>query len=364
MCLRLVTFLADHYFTCNRECWIVCFSEPPLTFLETGMVKKKYHNVSAVLVTFNRIELLKRCVTAVLSGSVSPDCLVIVDNGSSDGTSEELIREHGLIAENSFYDVEGEFAVFGNSSIKLIKTPRNIGGAGGFYHGTKFACENSGGIGFYWLMDDDGYPEKFALEALLGETSLGQISNSMVINETKPDQLAFGLEYNRHVLRTVDQVKKSTTGSVLLDSVNPFNGTLVGSEVVSKIGYPKRELFIWGDEEEYILRAKSNGISCLTVIKARHVHPASRVQLIKSKLFGFSVASQDADLKNYCDYRNRAHILWLYSKKRFFAHIARHVFVAIEMMDIKRLFFFLSASADGVFGNWGKERRYLMISKN
>lgn len=328
------------------------------------MVKKKYHHVSVVLVTFNRIELLKRCMTAVLSGSVLPDCLVIVDNSSSDGTSQELIREHNLIAKNSFSDVEGVFSVFSNSSVHLIQTPRNIGGAGGFYHGLKFAFENSDGSGFYWLMDDDGYPEKFALEVLLAETSLGQISNSMVISETKPEQLAFGLEYNRKVFKTVDDVRKSITGSTLPNSVNPFNGTLVGSEVVSTIGYPKRELFIWGDEEEYVLRAKTNGISCFTAIKAIHVHPFSRVQTIKSKLFGFSVASQDADLKNYCDYRNRAHILWLYSKKRFFAHIARHVFVAVEMMDLKRLFFFLLASADGVFGKWGKERRYLTVGKN
>ena len=45
--------------------------------------------IISVIVTYNRINLLKECITAILSSTVVPDILV-VNNASTDGTKEYL----------------------------------------------------------------------------------------------------------------------------------------------------------------------------------------------------------------------------------------------------------------------------------
>ena len=39
----------------------------------------------------------------------------------------------------------------------------------------------------------------------------------------------------------------------------PFNGVLVTRELVERIGLPREEFFIWGDDHEYRLRAERAG---------------------------------------------------------------------------------------------------------
>ena len=53
--------------------------------------------VVAVLVTFNRLNLLKKAVSAVENQTRKPDHIVIVDNGSTDGTSEWLSGKKNVV---------------------------------------------------------------------------------------------------------------------------------------------------------------------------------------------------------------------------------------------------------------------------
>ncbi|HYD30120.1 MAG TPA: glycosyl transferase family 2, partial [Azospirillaceae bacterium] len=65
-------------------------------------------------------------------------------------------------------------------------------------------------------------------------------------------------------------------GEVLMGHVNLFNGALIHRRVVETIGNVKREMFIWGDEYEYLLRAKRHGVRMGIALGARHFHPANR----------------------------------------------------------------------------------------
>lgn len=47
--------------------------------------------VLAVIVTYNRLQKLRKCVEAIRSSDVRPDIL-IVDNHSSDGTADWLVQ--------------------------------------------------------------------------------------------------------------------------------------------------------------------------------------------------------------------------------------------------------------------------------
>ena len=50
--------------------------------------------VCAVVVTYNRVELLRECLTALESQTRPVDRILVVDNKSTDGTPEIVEREH------------------------------------------------------------------------------------------------------------------------------------------------------------------------------------------------------------------------------------------------------------------------------
>src|SRR5699024_2786274 len=111
-------------------------------------------NVVAVIVTYNRKELLATCLRAVANQTRKPDGILVVDNASSDGTREMLRHE--------FPDVE------------LLTLPTNTGGAGGFSAGINLLLEKKS-ADFAWLMDDDAEPKATALAPLVSamETDSG-----------------------------------------------------------------------------------------------------------------------------------------------------------------------------------------------
>ena len=103
--------------------------------------------IAAIVVTYNRKELLAICLDAILRQECKPHSVFIIDNASTDGT-EALVNELGYNGEK-----EGIRFIY-------VKRPENIGGSGGFYSGMKMAFESSEKFDAFWLMDDDGIPDK------------------------------------------------------------------------------------------------------------------------------------------------------------------------------------------------------------
>ena len=103
--------------------------------------------VAAVVVTYNRKELLKENIECLLAQIPEAPELLVIDNHSTDGT-KEYIQEYIDSNRILYYD-----------------TGSNLGGAGGFQFGLKTAVES--GYEFVWLMDDDSMPTNTALEELV-----------------------------------------------------------------------------------------------------------------------------------------------------------------------------------------------------
>ena len=98
--------------------------------------------IAAIVVTYNRKELLLRCLEKILGQEgISCDVLV-VDNASTDETQQAVQQ-------------------IKNSRVKYRNTGKNLGGAGGFNFGMRWALED--GYEYLWIMDDDTLPEKDAL---------------------------------------------------------------------------------------------------------------------------------------------------------------------------------------------------------
>ena len=100
--------------------------------------------VVAVVVTYNRRDLLLESLAAVLGAEPAPDAVIVVDNASTDGTADDGPRA-------------------ASPPCGWPRLQRNTGGAGGFAYGLALALAD--GADLVWLMDDDTVPEPGALRA-------------------------------------------------------------------------------------------------------------------------------------------------------------------------------------------------------
>ena len=51
----------------------------------------------AVVVTYNRLTLLKECITALRNQTHKPDAILVVNNGSTDDTGKWLLSQNDLL---------------------------------------------------------------------------------------------------------------------------------------------------------------------------------------------------------------------------------------------------------------------------
>lgn len=189
--------------------------------------------VIAVVVTCNRINLLKGVLRNLLSQTFSLKQIVIVDNASTDGTVDYLKALN--------YDV-----------IDCIFNEINEGGAGGFYRGIKKAYEN--GCDAVWIMDDDTFPTETALAELIDDyrylqhsgSKVGFITSNAVWKDGKPCLMNISnpeFIWNEHISHSLVRVKHSS-----------FVAMMVPTSVIADVGLPVKEFFIWGDDGEYSTR--------------------------------------------------------------------------------------------------------------
>lgn len=208
------------------------------------------NNVAAIVVTYNRKELLKECIEALKASTYSVD-VIVIDNNSTDGTKEYIAN---LIGGNVIY--------------KRLK--KNLGGAGGFSAGMKYAVKK--GYKYIWIMDDDTIVKEDSLETLLKAKDeiagdFGFISSSVkwidgsdckMNRQTYKEQITDNEK--SYVMKGIYPVKAAT-----------FVSLLFSSDAIKQIGLPLKEYFIWGDDKEYTLRMSSE-FACYNVIDSEVIH--------------------------------------------------------------------------------------------
>ena len=216
----------------------------------------------AGIVTYNRLGCLKRCVAQVRAQSTRVDRILVVDNGSEDGTAEWLSDQ---------CDVE-------------VLRQGNEGSAGGQYRLFKHAY--AAGADFLWTMDDDGVPGRGCLEALLEAKFPGVIS-PVPRDLAAPECLAFNLRLKGERIETWERFQQVGGGErVIPGKLFPFNGVLVKREQMERVGYPNRKMFIWGDDLEWYLRCQRAGVAVGASTQAEYLHPRERVQILKGQVAG------------------------------------------------------------------------------
>lgn len=206
-------------------------------------------SVAAVVVTYNRLNDLIKCIASLREQTRPLDAIIVINNGSTDGTADWLATQSGL----------------------SVVTQANLGGAGGFATGIDTAYK--AGYTWLWCMDDDCLAAPDALEKLMTAPNIGPcIKNSLSVSNQDHSELAFFVDRPNRSYRKVTDM---TAFDLVYGVAFFFNGTLVHSEVVKTIGLPDKKLFIWGDEVEYMTRAQKMGFPVVTVPSSVFYHPPS-----------------------------------------------------------------------------------------
>jgi rhamnopyranosyl-N-acetylglucosaminyl-diphospho-decaprenol beta-1,3/1,4-galactofuranosyltransferase len=130
---------------------------------------------------------------------------------------------------------------------------------------------------------------------------------------------------------------------------------------VERIGLPRQEFFIWGDDHEYRLRAERAGARIATVVDAHVRHPSVGA-LGTPMAFGRTTYNHTpSDLKHYCMARNNLVNLREYGGPlHAAAFVAKTLwFYTFTRRDAGRIRLSVRAWRDALRGDFTGHRRFL-----
>lgn len=238
--------------------------------------------VGIVVVTYNRLELLKEVIDALRLQSYQDFQIVVVNNGSTDETPSWLKQQEDIITI----------------------TQENLGGAGGFHTGMKYVAEQ--GYEYCWIMDDDVICRPDALEELYKayhtEPNIGFVCSQVIGLDGQPmnvPELGCLFQQEGQYPPVISHVSGYEMVSVKMAT---FVSVFLSTKTISEVGLPYKEYFIWGDDSEYTMRIAYNHycyVACRSIV------------LHKRRIQGsltFKTETDPARMKNYFYmYRNHAH---------------------------------------------------------
>ncbi|WP_278235155.1 glycosyltransferase [Isoptericola sp. AK164] len=237
--------------------------------------------VVAVVVSYNRAELLGQALDALGDQSRPVDHVVVVDNASTD-EALSVAREHP-------------------TEPRVVPLARNTGGAGGFAVGVATAVTDHG-ADLVWVMDDDTVPTPTALAELLAARDAydGEVVTlcSRVVWTDGSDH-PMNTPRPRPGVSPADAARAHEAGAVPVRSMS-FVSMLIDAAAVRRAGLPVTDYFIWNDDFEYSARLLRHRVG-LSV-------PASVVEHRTKKL---GATDADPGPRFYYEVRNK---VWMFTR--------------------------------------------------
>ncbi|QIL50424.1 glycosyltransferase [Weissella coleopterorum] len=255
---------------------------------------------SAVVVTFNRLPMLKEVITALQNSTTKVDHIIVVDNNSKADTVAYLTNL--------------------GSQIEYVRLGENLGGAGGFNRGVRYFMEKTNDD-FVWLMDDDTVPLPDTLTNLLTfaqkQGQFGFLASDVRWTDGHRAKMNNPAPVNR--LHKIPE--GSTTPEPLMNAT--FVSLLMQREIIAQIGLPITEFFIWGDDIEYTERAGR-------LAEGYFVPQAKVIHKMKNNV-GSDVLTDSSDRlpRYFYSYRNK---MYYGAKRPFIGHFKSNIRIIIDLL--------------------------------
>lgn len=278
--------------------------------------------IAGVVVTYNRPDILEKCLKSMLEQSVLPDRIFVIDNSPNNNTREMMGKRF--------------------PQIKYEHHPDNIGSEGGYYEGVKLACAESD---YIWLLDDDCISERGALAELV----------RWIDELQKKEKVG--------AVRSARAWDKSDGPPVKeIEDLFAWRGTLISSEAVRTIGLPEREFFLYAGDIEYGLRMKKTGYKIYLVFSSK-IESLDFTNKQKKRVGKVRAEFYTQPFRIYYSYRNE---LMVYIKHKKFLKALKlmlygfkNICFCIFSGQLKEAFATLEGIIDGARKRTGKNYKYL-----
>jgi rhamnopyranosyl-N-acetylglucosaminyl-diphospho-decaprenol beta-1,3/1,4-galactofuranosyltransferase len=251
--------------------------------------------VWAVVVTYNRRDLLAQALGAVISQTHPVAGVVVVDNASTDATAEMVARD--------FPDAH------------LVELAANTGGAGGFAAGIGVA--QAFGPELIWAMDDDTVPHEDALAELVRARQRYPGPSPVLLASRVV--WTDGRDHPMNTPRTWGQASPMEVSDAAAVGARPirsasFVSVLLDASTVAERGLPVADYFLWNDDFEFSTRL-IRGRRAIAVPTSVVVH--------HTRVFGDTAA--DPGDRFYYEVRNK---IWLFTRSRSLGSVEKLLFGA------------------------------------
>lgn len=225
---------------------------------------KKLPLVTVILINYNHSKDTIKCVESVLKSEYNNFHVFIIDNGSEEQDYKKLIE----IYEN-------------NEIVSIIHLTKNLGYVGGVNKGLEEAAKIE--PDFFLIMNNDTIIDKDAMHALV-ETAEKYGGNAIVsgkvYNMDKPDTLQYIGQWcrNRKKIDFPPYVKDGQEKDLgqydnememaMLDDIY----WLLPNKVFRDVGYYSNYFFLYGEQNDYALRAVKKGYKLIYSPNAKIWH--------------------------------------------------------------------------------------------
>ncbi len=213
--------------------------------------------VAALVVTYNRFDLLSLTIQALLAQTRQVDAIVLLDNGSTDGTYEKLLAS-GL-------DL---------SRVDYVRLEPNRGPARGFWQGMSYA--HAGGADWVWVMDDDVLPDPDCLETMLAALpklppveGIGYLQ-SRVVGEDGRSQNTPEVAWRTDGTNYPDWERLLKDGIVAISKA-ALTSTLVPRTTLDRFAPSAPDFYMWGEDSDFTLRVTAE-LPAFMIGASRAVH--------------------------------------------------------------------------------------------
>lgn len=185
------------------------------------------HSVFLLMVTFDRWELLDKVLSRIQGYSWDYSGFVVVDNASTDHTSEVLFKFKKSLG------------------LEIVRLEDNVGHGAGLAQGLRRIQKSGKEPHHVVFLEDDSIPKKGYLEFLL------QAAQNRKFSLISSD----GFQ-----VRLGKRIKiGSTDGEILEADFGLFDGAIARFEDLMKVGFPVENWFMMFDDFEYCYRIKKAG---------------------------------------------------------------------------------------------------------
>lgn len=291
--------------------------------------------VCIVIVTWNRLEMLKVCVAAAKKNAHEAD-LLVVDNASTDGTGEWLSGQDG---------------------INVLSLSENTGGAGGFAAGMKWA--RGRGYDWMWIMDDDVVPLEGALDVISENAARADVIQAAKYEADGSECVFEGILDPRTMRRRRIAVSSVPACGFVPCNVATFEGLFVSRCAVDRVGFPDASFFYGLDDLLYGYRASemSRFIFVPKFVLRKQIDK-SRAKIRGRRFYSSSPQSRYYHVRNYWKVmrylRDTGKGSWrMYMTYAYEAAKALAITLLIEF-DVRGFSHVLRGIVDGVRGRGGK----------